>query len=421
MQVTGQELIDIVRHGSASSASEDAIQLWVSHVLAVVLDRQWTWNRSRTYKKVLAPVSFTGTWNGTAGLPIIVSTAANGFTFAHTGRTCRIGERRYKVIGVNRSSNTLVFDCPLPATVQLAKLTLDRDEICVPASGIYNVEIVEGADKPLKLLKHGQKNLAVDSGTYYERIDPTRKKVDSYVHLRESISPPLFAPTVTPGSTGSQAQGVYYYAYSKIDVESGLDSGIGPVTKYVNTNGYAPTITYGASDQLELPSTYSMVLWRSDRTPNTAYPQMYAISLRTWDVPTSPYVDSLGETLHEYQRMWTGPQVTIKLVPAPQTAGLLDVLHTSSFHRRVDPRVVIEVGDKGVVAELCKLYADYQRRLSVGDENAHRSLINFNNQLKWYLDKDVESNDPSPADYERDPNPEVLRPNYSPPRFRVPM
>jgi hypothetical protein len=422
MFFTGAELVEYTKHGSASASSDDAIRMWVSHVLSIVLDMSWSWNRARTYKRIYAPVVSEETWTGTAGLPAISSTTVAPFTVAHTGRTVKIGERRYKVIGVGRPANTLILDAPLPTNVEVEGLTLDRDECVIQTNSITSVDLTIGSDKPYKAQHFSQRRELAASGPAYERVNKTSKYID-YIPLRETLTPPLKAPVVTNSGAGTQARGVYYYAYTKVDVESGLESPLGPVTKYVNTTGFAPEVTYGASDELEA-TTYSMRLWRSDvqSSPVTS-PQMYMISLRAWSVPTSTFVDVAPSVLHEYERMWVGPMVTIKMVPPPSGAGLIDVIHNASFHRRIDDQIVIPVGDKGIVVELCKLYARYQHALSTGDVNAHKNMIEFNSQVKWYQGKDQANphEDPTITEYERRPYPEVIDGQASRPYFTSPI
>jgi len=403
------QLSRLLMRNTGQSATDFAFSQ-IQAGLARIYCEPWTWNWSRTSFSFSPAVYESGvSWSWSEGDNFIQADAAlTTLTPQYTGRRVKIAEHWYRCVDVAFTDNTRIYlDAALEedGTGEDTDIQLVRDEFCVHTTKIRNV--------------------ATNRYPKIQRISPDfwpRKfhhfpvegafpsyPVFSYMDTQEGIiNPPVYEPTVTASGTGTTFEvGKYRYAYSRVDLESGHESALGPITEFDSTTTHFPSVVYGnpAGNHAEAGSSYHLRLYRSDKNPTRDDCPMFLLTSRT-PATLSAYTDNrVGKAIRALPRYWSGPQTRVIVIPPPDdTFHRVTVEHIKDYGFPLLDIDDIRMGSKREVEQLLRLYFATSR-----DEAARESQVSqtnmalFNRHLEYLLTKDREAGDQDAGPESYDP------------------
>lgn len=374
-----------------------------------IFSEPWTWNWITT-SYTLPPIeneTLPFVWY--AGQDYITGPGPiSDWDYTMTGRRLKLNERWYRVIDIGvRQADRVYLDTCLDedGECETDTLYLVRSDVCVRTTKIDLVRSDVVAKIPRLSPQWWNSDFRC---TDLEQISEGAYPFYYMDQLDSIINPPVFEPLVTAGGAGTFELGKYRYGYTRVDLESGHESAMGPVVEFDATTTDFPEIVYDnpdLPDQAEPGTSYAMRLYRSDRNPKRDECPMYLIQERS-PIGTSPFSDEVvGKAIRSRPRYWNGPQTRLDLVPYPDdTTRRLSVHHVHDFGFPLSDTDDVRLGSRSEVRELLKLYMDIENSRSArdaGTSQAGQAL--FNRHINFLLTRDRQpgNDDAGPENYQR--------------------
>ena len=396
------DLIVYLRSQLGASGQDDLLYRWVEEAVGAIRERAWSWNyvntNDMTYSSFTTPDFYVWT-EGRDYLDVVGGGAIADSEVRYTGRRVKLGDEWYTVTDIGLSTASRVYvdrkvvgQMVVPGT----KLVYYRTNNAYMTSGINNVS---AGLKP-KLIRYSRKWFTknfrvrhwdqISPSTPYGYLDRTGLE---YTGKNRIMKPPLYAPSGSDSGAGALTDGTYYYFFTRVDTESGVESKPGPVLKWVNTTGNSPNIIYGnpAGDFSE-QGTWDLVLYRSERNPTRTRCPMFKIDTRTPKTPGAPFADgNLG--VGQFDQYYDGPWTVIELLPPPSGARVQTrVSHINNWAHRAWDEDVIEMGHDNQMIELLRIYLLGLTRLASNSPQEYRlSIRQFRSQLSYLETQDNEA------------------------------
>jgi len=388
------DLIAYMRAQVNSSGADDLLYRWVEEALVIIREQPWSWN-----------------WSDHKGLTSAVHTTAHVFTwivgdnyivdqtgiipateYQYTGRRVKLGDEWYTVTDIGISNpNRIYLDRKINSSQSLPGIviTLYRTNDAVKTSGLDSV----GCGRRAKLLKYDQNWFSrMFTNTRWDELEPSTPVGYLPRHGREyRIDSPRYAPALSSSGAFALANGTYYYFFTRRCQETSLESKPGPVTKWENTDGFAPLVTYGnpAGDFSDF-SSYDFILYRSLINPNLTRCPMFEIMLRGPELPGSSWADlNPDSVVCRAPQFYDGPYTVIELLPPPSDERLnIDVHHIANWSHRPYDEEFVDMGTENSVIELLRIYLLGLMRLSGSDAKEYRTAAAaFRSQMRYLATK----------------------------------
>ena len=402
--ISAQELVEYFSSSLAANGELDLFYMWLEEAVSVIRERPWNWNWSTKDLLTLAPVIETGrTFSWAQGDKFIICSAPMVVvTATHTGRKVKLGDEFYRIIDVGLTNTSRIYvDRPIKGTGANQTLSFVRDEIALPTTSIRTVEIDSGKiprfGEEYKTMNFNWRYLfQMDTGTPVAYMDSDSTKIPE----------PAFPPKVsgvTANAWETNGKDVYYF-FTRMDVESGLESAPGPILKYTST-GFEPTIIYdNPAGNFSESTSYQMVLYRSELAPTRK--RFPAFSVYTRTATAQILTDTKKGTLYGQPRYYEGQWSVIRLLfPPDSTVRTVHIEHLDNWNYRILERENINVGNDGQVIELTRIYLTGLINLSNrSTPEYHKALMIFRSQMAYLVTKARDSgfDDKGPANHHHD-------------------
>lgn len=402
MKISTSALLSRLSALVKKNGGRDNLIIELESALARIMSAAWSWNWKETNITSTGHLVETGaTWTYTAGDNFIVSDIPLAvLDYTHTGRVFFVENRKYKTTDIGiLDPNKVYVDKIFTTSGELedSDLPFIREDFALNTSKIRSVS----TDQQRKLVRLSPDYFKRRFNLYNYDF-ASSEPIGYYDTIERVVPPPVYAPSVTSGSTaGSFALGEYIYFFTRIDLESGEESDPGPATRFVNTSTNLPEVIYGSPDGDVCVSnfSYALKLYRTRVNPTRSNAPVYCINTRSPELPASTFEDSyLDSDLPKLDRFWYSTKTIIKLYPPPSDQiRHITVNHIGDFGFSLEESDTIDLGPRDQVAELIIFYVDGRLNGSMVE-----GQIKFNRQLNYLLsiDKEAGQDDYGPENYD---------------------
>lgn len=368
-----------------ASTGTDLFWFALGEALSAIHDRDWPWGHDNVSSVTVAPIVPDVTFSGTARDQYLHSSGDHGLTYANMGRKFLWDGELYRIVDHNIGTYDLTLDRPLHATLSDQTLSFVRDEICINTSLVHGVWVA--GQRAEKLLQSDLNSAVTFLGTPFygwSEGEPYRYiPRDGMVLVGPQGQPqtPQFPPACTAGAAQANFPGgVYRYFFTRVDMESGLESEPGPMLEYTHTAGYKIVVTYdhGSFDV----GGYGLRLYRSEVNPTRDNCAMFLISVGS---ATAFSATDSNHSVKGLYRYMDAPHTVIQLVPPPDSEARSVVIERSRpFNSRPHAEDYIELGTEDAVHELLRMFLAGISKLRNHDTQAVRTqIISFRSQLDY--------------------------------------
>lgn len=368
-----KNILGHIRGSVNSSSSEDDYRLWLVRAIHATLDepRPFSGRESRFVFKADLVVEDC-TWN--RGDRFFTVSGATTTLQSSTRRSVIIGDRVYKIIdpGVTAAGIWVVDSQIVAESITTpVDLTVYVPFYCIKTSFVFNVAAGEnpklfGIDRRADA-DYDINRLFASYGwptTTSESVSPTR-----YIATPAYLDGPKRPPKFTSTGAGTMAQGRYYVAFSKICSETGIESPLGPIGVYNNTDGYAVRIEYDSITGYVEGETTMLGVYVSRVDPKERTPPMFRYAVvgptsasYTFQQPSVTSEPTIGLDIH-YSGAWTA----IALFDRPEWMCQCDVQHTISYGMVIADDEMIDIGNEDDVLDCLKLHVACSAAEQAGD------------------------------------------------------
>ena len=369
------------------------------HLYKVIREQDWYWNWAKKSGITFAQIDSTNTYTWIQGTDYLLCANVPTITYSNVGRFVKLGTRKYRVRMVDSAAFRVYLDAPISEATITDGVTLSffRGDLLIRTSRIKHVFIDE-----LRITSRDPGHFVDDFKSRY-RISSAGRPTQYTPNQDFAIPEPTYAPRLVASPTGTITAGKRYYFYTFVDVESGQESGPGPILTVESASLDQHTIGYDnplAADLTEGPG-YTLRLYRSLDSPyDTKRFPAYHVADRSPHSATN-IVDNLSDlVIKKNDRYYSGNATLIEYDKWPDVVYAVDIAYLNDFGGRPSQEDLVEVGTNNIVQELLHIgAAAFVSSKASMDNDRDKNMFRFRSQMAYLLKK---AKKPNASDYSKE-------------------